>query len=206
MPSRPSLLLRCVLPACLLVVAGATFAADLTVVVTGADGRPLRDAVVMATPARGALPVKPMPMVAVSQAGRAFDPAVTVITAGTAVSFPNNDTVRHHVYSFSPAKTFEIKLYAGVPHAPVVFDKPGVAVLGCNIHDQMVAWIVVTDTPLHARTDADGRARLAGLAAGAYGLRTWHSALPVDRPAPVLRTTLGAADAELPVRLAVTAP
>lgn len=206
MPSRPRFLLRSTLPAGLLVMAGAAFGADLVVTVTGADGRPLRDAVVMATPARGAPPVQPMPLVSVSQAGRAFDPPVTVITVGTAVSFPNNDTVRHHVYSFSPAKTFEIKLYAGVPHAPVVFDKPGVAVLGCNIHDQMVAWIVVTDTPLHARTDASGRTRLAGLAAGEYALRTWHAALPVDRPAPVLRTTLGTADAELPVRLAVTAP
>jgi plastocyanin len=206
MPCRPRFFLRSALPASLLVVAGAAFGADLVLTVTGADGRPLRDAVVMATPARGALAVKPMPMVSVSQAARAFDPSVTVITAGTAVSFPNNDTVRHHVYSFSAVKTFEIKLYAGVPHAPVVFDKPGVAVLGCNIHDQMVAWIVVTDTPLHARTDAKGQARLPGLVAGDYGLRTWHPALPVDRPLPVLRTTVGTADVELPVRLAVTAP
>ena len=63
------------------------------------------------------------------------------------MSFPNFDTVRHHVYSFSPAKTFELKLYAGVPNTPVVFDKPGIAVLGCNIHDNMAAWVVVADTP-----------------------------------------------------------
>lgn len=206
MPSRFYLLLRSALPAGLLLVGAGVQAATLGLTVTGSDGRPLPDAVVMAKPLRGALPVKPMPTVSVSQVRRSFDPAITVITTGTAVSFPNHDTVRHHVYSFSPAKTFELKLYAGVPNAPVVFDKPGVAVLGCNIHDQMVAWIVVSDTPLHARTGADGRARLGDLPAGDYELRTWHASLPVDRPPAPVRATVGSADSELAVRLPVTAP
>jgi hypothetical protein len=82
--------------------------------------------------------------------------------------------VRHHVYSFSPTKTFELKLYAGAPHAPVVFDKPGVAVLGCNIHDKMAAWVVVVDTPLHARSGAAGNSQIEGVPPGAYRMRVWH--------------------------------
>lgn len=75
----------------------------------------------------------------VAQQGRQFVPQVSIVQAGTAVSFPNLDTVRHHVYSFSPVKTFELKLYAGTPSTPVVFERAGTAVLGCNIHDRMSA-------------------------------------------------------------------
>jgi plastocyanin len=110
-------------------------------------GKPLTDAVVMLEPAAVRLPVAPLAGVQIAQLKRQFAPQVSVVTVGTPVSFPNDDTVRHHVYSFSSVKTFELKLYAGVPNAPVVFDKPGIAVLGCNIHDQMVAWVVVVDTP-----------------------------------------------------------
>jgi len=74
-----------------------------------------------------------------------------VVQAGTPILFPNHDKVRHHVYSFSPAKTFELKLYSGVPGTPVLFDKPGLVVLGCNIHDQMVAYVQVVNTPYFAK-------------------------------------------------------
>ncbi|MGZ5766445.1 MAG: methylamine utilization protein, partial [Caldimonas sp.] len=114
----------------------------MTVLVSDSAGRALADAVVMLEPTTGRLPTSPMVGVRIAQAQRQFSPQVTVVTVGTPITFPNLDTVRHHVYSFSPAKTFELKLYAGVPAAPVVFDKPGVAVLGCNIHDHMVAWVV----------------------------------------------------------------
>ncbi|HPM68332.1 MAG TPA: methylamine utilization protein, partial [Piscinibacter sp.] len=90
-------------------------AAPLSVTVTDAAGKPLADAVVMLEPATGKAPVKPLPDVEISQAKRQFNPRVTLITVGTKVAFPNFDTVRHHVYSFSQAKTFELKLYAGVP-------------------------------------------------------------------------------------------
>ena len=103
----------------------------------------------MLEPASGNAPVKPMPEVQIAQEKRQFMPRVTLITVGTAVNFPNFDTVRHHVYSFSKAKTFEIKLYAGVPSKPEVFDKPGIAVLGCNICGNYLkdgaAWISIID-------------------------------------------------------------
>jgi plastocyanin len=141
------------LPLLALLGMGGGHAATVNVQVSAAAG-PLTDAVVMLEPAAGRLPVKPMSGVEIAQAQKQFQPRVTVVTVGTPVSFPNFDTVRHHVYSFSPIKTFELKLYAGVPREPVVFDKPGVAVLGCNIHDQMAGWVVVVDTPLFARSDA----------------------------------------------------
>jgi hypothetical protein len=117
------------------------------------------------------------------------------------VLFPNQDTVRHHVYSYSAAKTFQIKLYAGVPHTPIVFDKPGVATLGCNIHDSMVAWVVVTDTPLWARSAAAGRARVTDVPPGNYQLHVWHASLAETAPAQLLPLTVGAGDVEAHVRL-----
>ncbi len=182
----------------------AAQAASLNINVTGSDGKPLLDAVALLEPAVGKAPVKPMADVEISQAKRQFAPRVTLITVGTRATFPNFDTVRHHVYSFSPIKTFELKLYAGVPNAPVTFDKPGVAVLGCNIHDTMAAWVVVADTPWFARSAADGRARIEGVPAGNYRLRLWHAGLgPGIEPAPVA-ITVGAADLEHSARLAVT--
>jgi plastocyanin len=155
----------------------STFAATVSVSVTDRNGKPLADAVVMLAPLAGHLPVRPMSGVEIAQTHRQFSPQVSVVTVGTAVAFPNLDTVRHHVYSFSPVKTFELKLYAGVPASPVVFDKPGIAVLGCNIHDDMVAWVVVVDTPLFARSAAGGKAQIDGVPAGSYTLRVWHSEL-----------------------------
>lgn len=178
-------------------------AAALNISVSDRAGKPLLDAVALLDPANAKVAVKPMADVEVSQAKRQFAPRVTLITLGTKVTFPNFDTVRHHVFSFSPIKTFELKLYAGVPNAPITFDKPGVAVLGCNIHDNMAAWIVVADTPWFARSAANGKARIENVPAGNYRLRLWHAGLgPGIEPAPVA-ITVGAADVEHSARLAV---
>lgn len=117
------------------------------------------------------------------QQGKAFVPDVLVVTRGTSVHFPNRDTVRHHVYSFSPIKKFELKLYAGTPANPVVFDKSGVAVLGCNIHDHMVGWVLVVDTPYFATTPTMGGVKLDNVPPGNYTLRTWHARLTVGTEA-----------------------
>ncbi|MGZ5205888.1 MAG: methylamine utilization protein [Caldimonas sp.] len=177
-------------------------AATVTVLVSDPAGRALADAVVMLEPTTGRLPTSPMVGVRIAQAQRQFSPQVTVVTVGTPIAFPNLDTVRHHVYSFSPAKTFELKLYAGVPAAPVVFDKPGVAVLGCNIHDHMVAWVVTVDTPLHARSGAAGRAQLDDVPPGSYRLRVWHSALKDPTEPTSTPLIVGRADIEQHATLA----
>lgn len=125
--------------------------------------------------------------VAITQKNKTFIPLVTVIQTGSSIIFPNKDSVRHQVYSFSPAKSFELKLYSGVPSTPVVFDKAGTVVLGCNIHDQMLAYVYIVDTPYFAKTDANGKVKMNDLPNGEYLLKVWHYALKkenvtVDRP------------------------
>ena len=185
---------------------GGVQAASVSVFVGDPAGKPLHDAVVMLEPAAGKLPVAPLAGVQIAQVKRQFAPQVSVVTVGTPVSFPNDDTVRHHVYSFSPVKTFELKLYAGVPNAPIVFDKPGIAVLGCNIHDPMVAWVVVVDTPHYARSAASGKARIEGVPPGNYQLRVWHSSLAEGSPPTSSALTVGSADVEQRAALAIVGP
>ena len=105
---------------------------------------------------------------------------------GTSVNFPNRDQIRHHVYSFSPAKTFEIPLYAGMPEKLIDFDRPGEVVLGCNIHDWMKAYVFVVDTPYFAVTDGAGEAELA-LPVGDYRVEVWHPQLDGE-PAAAARS------------------
>jgi plastocyanin len=177
-------------------------AATARVTVVDAAARPVSGAVVMLEPVSGRLPVKPMSGVEVAQVRRQFTPRVTIVTVGTAIAFPNFDTVRHHVYSFSPTKTFELKLYAGTPSSPVLFDRPGIAVLGCNIHDQMAAWIVVVDTPLYARSAASGTAQLDDVPPGSYRLRVWHPGLALDTEPVSVPLTVGTGDVDQRVDLA----
>lgn len=151
--------------------AGGAYAA-LVVQVVDSAGQPVADAVVYAEGA-AALLKSPSPA-EVAQKNKKFIPLVTVVQIGTAINFPNNDTVRHHAYSFSAPKPFDIKLYSGTPSKPIVFDKAGTVVVGCNIHDQMIAYIQVVDTPFFAKTDAAGMARLDNIVPGKYALKTWH--------------------------------
>ena len=111
--------------------------------------------------------------VVIEQVDREFLPYMTVVQTNTPVVFPNRDPIQHHVYSFSPAKNFEIKLYSG--NSPqVLLDKPGMITLGCNIHDWMIAYIYVADSPYFAKTGSDGQAVLAALPAGRYRVHVWH--------------------------------
>jgi plastocyanin len=156
-------------------IAGTAMAADLAVQVRTATGEPLAAAaVVLTTTGTAAAALAPASM---SQQERRFDPSALIVSPGTAVSFPNLDSVRHHVYSFSAAKRFELRLYAGTPPQPVVFDTPGVVVLGCNIHDWMAATIYVVAEPQRALTDGRGVAVFAGLPPGEYPVRVLHPRL-----------------------------
>lgn len=110
------------------------------------------------------------------QRNTSFVPGVLPVRVGTSVSFPNSDSVQHQVYSFSPAKPFELPLYSGTPLSPVRFDRPGAVVVGCNIHDWMIGYIVVLDTAFFAKSDTAGLATLAA-PAGTWRLRVWHSRL-----------------------------
>ncbi len=179
-------------------------AAALQVQVQDKNGKPLPNAVVFLESSDAKSAVKPLRGIEVVQAAKQFSPAVTVVTTGTSILFPNNDTVRHHVYSFSPAKTFDLKLYAGVPANPVVFDKSGIAVLGCNIHDNMIAWVVVVDTPYFGKTDTQGLLTIDA-PTGSYKLRTWHASLPTGAAAAEQAQTVGSGNAPVVIKLAGSA-
>ena len=157
----------------------AAHAATLTVDVRNARNQPLRDAVVYAIPEGKTLPLAKKTAV-MDQKNRTFIPHILPIQTGTSVRFPNSDDIRHQVYSFSTAKTFSLPLYTGTPSNPIVFDKPGVASLGCNIHDRMNAYIVVVDTPHFQATGGNGRATLADLGAGKYTVHVWHPQLRAE--------------------------
>jgi plastocyanin len=202
MKTRPVPPLTTLFPALyLLGMAGGAQAAELSVSVDLRRRGMAEDTVVMVE-ALGARPtIAPAKGAEIIQQGRQFKPRVTVLPLGTAVNFPNLDTVRHHVYSFSEAKVFELKLYVGKPERPVVFDKPGVVVLGCNIHDQMAAWVVVSDTPWAQKTDRQGWARWSDIPAGEYRLRIWHPDMPPGHPGLTQSLRLGADPASIPITL-----
>jgi plastocyanin len=177
--------LRCLCNTLILfVLAGPALAspASLSVTVSDASGAPLVDAVVYAEPATGQRAPKAPHAAEIEQRKRRFNPLVTVVQVGAEINFPNNDTVKHHIYSFSPAKVFDLPLYSGKAAAPQLFDKPGIVVLGCHIHDQMIAYVDVVDTPFFGKTDASGAVKLDGLPPGKYQLKAWHYNLPVTVP------------------------
>jgi len=178
-----------------MIVATPSIAAQISIQVTEPGGVAVAEAVVYANVISGSAPAKPKREVSIEQVNKEFVPLISVMQTGTSVNFPNRDKVRHHVYSFSPAKTFEIKLYSGVPGKPIVFDKPGEVVLGCNIHDGMIAYVLVVDTPIFAKTDKRGAAVLDGLSAGEYEIHVWYPGMPASAlPAP-RKLKLSATDA-----------
>lgn len=188
-----------VLMACALALpAASAVAGDIRAAVHDRDGKPVADAVVVAVPAGGAAGAAILPGTAEEdQRNKEFVPYVLPIQVGTRVTFPNNDNIRHHVYSFSPAKAFELPLYSGTSASPVLFDKPGVVILGCNIHDWMVGYIYVSESPHFAKTGADGKATLGGLPGGDYSLRVWHPRLEGSEQATARQLAVpatGAAD------------
>ncbi|HEV7352206.1 MAG TPA: methylamine utilization protein [Brevundimonas sp.] len=168
------------LVALLLSLPAVVLAGDLTVSVRDAAGRPVRDAVVTVHPAAGASgPIRFAWPLRVTQQQLQFQPYVLVVPVGQAVSFPNLDRVRHHVYSFSRGNRFEIELYGRDETRSHTFRAPGTVAIGCNIHDQMLAYIRVVDTPFAAKTEASGDVVLRNVPAGAATLRIWHPTLNV---------------------------
>jgi plastocyanin len=166
----------------------AASAADLSVTIVDTGGRGVPDAVVTVAPVadKSTAPLRTSATAVMDQMQLTFVPRVLVVAVGTTVEFPNNDSVSHQVYSFSPAKKFQLPLYKGQLHPPVVFDHEGLVVLGCNIHDQMVGYIYVTPKPFFGKSAASGVLRLADLKAGDYRLTVW-SPLIADTAATLER-------------------
>ena len=185
-----------------LLAAAPAWAADLSVTVRDSSGRPVVDAVVTVeapgrAPAAGRFTI--------SQHNMMFMPEVLVIPVGSTVSFGNLDPFRHHVYSFSAARRFELKLFGEGQTRPVTFERVGLVAIGCNIHDAMQGFIHVVDTPFARKTDSSGRVTITGLPAGSHRVRVWHALLRA--PANQITLTVDAARTPtLPVSVRLRRP
>jgi len=159
---------------------GLSAAAGFQAEMVDQQGKPLSNAVVTL---QGATAQPAYSLQAdMDQRDTEFAPHVLAVHTGTRIRFPNRDNIRHQVYSFSPAKRFELRLYQGTPADPVLFDKPGVVVLGCNIHDWMLGYVYVTDDPWFAVSDAKGLIRFDKLPAGHYHVTLWHPQVADGQP------------------------
>jgi plastocyanin len=177
------------------------FAAPLSVTVLKRDGTPLQGAVVTAEAESPTLPPAPAVKGIMDQVDLAFVPDVLVIPVHSTVNFPNSDPISHQVYSFSSARSFQLPLYRGKPYPPVAFDQPGVVTLGCNIHDNMLAYIVVTSAQFFGRTDQKGEWTAPDVPPTRYRLRVWHPLL--NEPQDLERVIEAGADrAPIQFRLA----
>lgn len=173
---------------CCLASSAALYAANFETDIKTTVGAPVEDVAVILVPLSKAR-ASSAAHATIEQRDREFVPYVTVVRTGTVIDFPNRDPFKHHLYSFSPAKQFEIKLYAGKPMQPERFDKPGAVALGCNIHDWMEAYVYVTDSPYFAKTDKQGKARIKNIPAGPYQLKLWHPRQKQEPPGYDLRIT-----------------
>jgi plastocyanin len=186
-----------------LCLAGAAQAADLTVVIRDSNGRPVQDAVVMADASGRAAP--PAARFVINQRDMQFVPYVLVIPVGSTVEFGNLDPYRHHVYSFSPAKKFELKLFGQGETRPVRFDRAGLVSIGCNIHDSMQAFIQVVDTPFARKSDETGRVILRGVPAQVRQVRVYHPLLRAPGNQMVVAVNAGS-NATVPVTVRLRRP
>lgn len=201
--SESCLILRNIALVCGLLCSSGAWAGKVQIQMQDLHGQPLADAVVTLQGPLGAA-VSPAPAI-MDQVQKQFLPKVLAVRSGTRVSFPNRDDIRHQVYSFSPAKRFELRLYKGTPSEPVLFDKPGLVVLGCNIHDWMLGYIYVTDDPWFAVSDASGQLDFQQLPAGRYGVTVWHPQLVDSLAQSSADIEVPAAGLQLKLPLAVTA-
>ena len=180
-------------------------ATNFTAEIIDQDGRPVTNAVVTLLPeAKTSMPAAARHLQTdkiIDQRNETFLPLVTIVPKGGRIVFANNDKTTHQVYSFSPAKQFEITLAHGEKSSPVAFDNSGIAALGCNIHDHMIAYAFVAESPWTALTGADGRAVIPDVPAGNYQAQVWHPKFPPGREPPSLRAVLSGDTTRLSVNV-----
>lgn len=188
----------------ILLAPGFATAATLDVAVVDTKGAPVAHAVVSVLPVAG---LETGPGAArehiIDQLALQFDPYLEILRPGDAVVFQNSDRTSHHVYSFSPTNTFQTMVAPGASTAPMTLDQPGVVAVGCNIHDQMVTYLVVSDAPWVAQTGADGRVRFDTLPDGAYTVRVWQPRLRRDARGTEQPVSLPAREGAPPLRFEV---
>ncbi|WP_068376868.1 methylamine utilization protein [Paraglaciecola hydrolytica] len=148
-------------------------AAELHIELHTQDNQAMPNAVIYLTPTKALSPSTPHSVAIMDQIDRQFSPHILVVQKDSQIRFPNSDSIKHHVYSFSPAKTFELQLYRGLDANPLLFSKTGIVELGCNIHDWMLGYVLVVDTPYFAKTNRQGQTQF-DLVEGEYRLNIWH--------------------------------
>lgn len=168
----------------LLGVSRLALAAEIQLSFEAPQGQPVQYAVAALLPSE-ARDSGDHPMAIMDQSDQQFAPHVLAVRTNTLVRFPNSDNIRHHVYSFSPAKRFELRLYHGSTAEPVLFDQPGRVALGCNIHDSMLGYIYVVDSQWFAVSDAEGRLSIKDVPPGDYQLQIQHPRLSAS---PILQS------------------
>lgn len=155
------------------VCSGTLFAATLEVQITTQSQDPLSQTVIYLETDEPVPAFSGDTPAIMDQIDRQFSPHVLAVQKGSSVVFPNSDSIKHHVYSFSPAKVFELQLYKGLKADPELFDKAGVVELGCNVHDWMLGYVFVADTPYFSVTDETGKVSIDA-PDGNYRLKYWH--------------------------------
>jgi len=178
-----------------------TFANRLNITVIDENNKPIENAVVYINESLAESIEK---VVVIDQVDKEFIPYVTAIRRGSAINFPNNDEIRHQVYSFSNSKNFELPLYKGNEFRPVIFEKSGEVPLACNIHDWMKAYIYVVDTDKFDLTNNEGKGELVNLKAGQYEVLVWHPEQGADVSESLQTVTLGNSPQQLKFTLAQT--
>ena len=181
--------------------ASGAAAASLVVKVMSPDGTPVSGAVVLLHGPPG-WKTPPAAKFIVDQVNQTFTPDLTVMPVGSTVTFPNSDKVSHQVYSFSPTMRFQLPLYRGTPYAPITFANSGIVTLGCNIHDDMIAYLVITNAAWFGRTVRDGSWSASDLPAGDFRIEVWHPRMreatgTVERPLKLEAAVSGRLDIQL---------
>lgn len=173
-------------------------AAELKVQVNDDHGHPVADAVVTVLGrADGPLRMEEHARSSkvIDQKDEMFIPYIETFRPGDEVVFRNSDKTRHHVYSFSQVKSFEFVLAPGESSKPLLLEQSGVVAVGCNIHDQMITYLYVSDAPWIARSGADGQVSVHDIPAGSWTVRVWHPRLRPGHPDLVQSKTILGTDA-----------
>jgi plastocyanin len=188
---------KTIMVACAAIAAASASAADVTGNIQLANGSGAKNAVVWLS---GAEKSKPMKNAMVDQRDMRFIPHVSVVTVGSTVRFPNDDTVYHNVFAEFDAKKFDLGMYPRGSTKTIKFDKPGMVALFCSVHSEMGAYIMVVDTPYYAVTDGAGHFRIKDVTPGDYVVHVWHESGQTTKknvtigdkdPGLSLRTTRG---------------
>jgi plastocyanin len=189
--------------ALLFAVCGSAAAATFTAEVNDQDGRPVANAVIVLVPdSKTSIPASRLAAEkTIDQRGETFIPLVTIVPKGGHIVFANNDQTTHQIYSFSSVKQFETTLTRGEKSPPIAFDNSGVAALGCNIHDHMIAYVFVAESPWTVLTGADGHGIIADVPPGNYEAQVWHPKLPPGRAIPSLKASLSGDTTRLTVNI-----